>query len=194
MVHRAGGRRARGGSRKPARNLQLTQAGAGSQMNWVDFVIIGVILVSALVSLVRGFVREALSLAVWVAAFWVAVRYAAGFEGIFAEQVTTPSVRLGLAFFLLFLVVLVTGAIVNFVISKLVDKTGLSGTDRMLGMVFGASRGVAVVALLVLLAGLTPLPRDPWWQQSQLLPHFQVLALWLRDFLPPDIASSISFG
>lgn len=163
-------------------------------MNWVDVVIVGVILVSALVSLVRGFVREALSLAVWVAAFWIAIRYAASFEDMFAEHLSTPSLRLGLAFFLLFLAVLVVGGIVNYLISKLVDKTGLSGTDRVLGMAFGAGRGVAVVALLVLFAGLTPLPGDAWWQQSQLLPHFQVLALWLRDFLPPDIASSISFG
>lgn len=163
-------------------------------MNWVDLVIIGVILVSALVSLARGFVREALSLAAWVAAFWVAIRYAATWEGVFAEQVATPSLRLGLAFFVLFLAVLIAGAILNFLVGQLVDRTGLSGTDRVLGMVFGAGRGIAVVALLVLFAGLTPLPKDAWWRESQLLPHFQVLALWLRDFLPADIASSLNFG
>jgi len=163
-------------------------------MNWIDIIILGILLVSALISLVRGFVREALSLVVWVGAFWVAITYSPMLEAQFAEHINTPSLRLALSFFLLFLATLVAGGVVNFLIGQLVDRTGLSGTDRVLGMVFGAARGVAVVAALVLLAGLTPLPKDPWWQASTLLPHFQMLALWLRDFLPPDIAGNIAFG
>ncbi|RCX32171.1 CvpA family protein [Thioalbus denitrificans] len=163
-------------------------------MNWVDFVILGILLVSTLISLVRGFAREALSLLVWAAAFWVAITYSESLEALFVDHINTPSVRLALAFFALFLATLVAGGLVNFLIGQLVDKTGLSGTDRVLGMVFGAARGVAVVALLVLLAGLTPLPQDPWWQDSMLLPHFQMLAIWIREFLPPDIGGNIVFG
>lgn len=163
-------------------------------MNWVDFVILAVILVSTLISLVRGFVREAMSLVVWVAAFWVSITYADRLEPLFVEHISTPSLRLALAFFLLFLATLIVGGLVNYLIGKLVDKTGLSGTDRVLGMVFGAARGVAVVALLVLLGGLTALPQDPWWKESSLMPHFQMLAVWVRDFLPPDIAENIIFS
>ena len=74
-----------------------------------------------------------------------------------------------------------------------VDKTGLSGTDRVLGIVFGVVRGVVVVALLVLLAGLTTMPKDPWWGESALLGHFQVIALELRALLPPDMAAYFNF-
>jgi membrane protein required for colicin V production len=64
--------------------------------------------------------------------------------------------------------------------------SGLSGSDRLLGMVFGLVRGLALVTITVLLLGFTPLPRDPWWHQSQLLPTFQNYAQWLSARLPPE--------
>ena len=63
----------------------------------------------------------------------------------------------------------------------------------MLGVVFGVARGAVIVAILVLLAGLTPVPQDSWWQQSQLLGYFQDFALWMRDFLPPEFSKNISY-
>jgi membrane protein required for colicin V production len=163
-------------------------------MNWVDIAIVAVVLISTIVSLIRGFVREVLSLAVWIAAFWVAIRYAEALSVQFAAQVSTPSVRMGLAFAVLFLTTLLIGALINYLIFQLVDRTGLSGTDRFVGMFFGAARGVALVALLVLLAGMTPVTGDPWWHDSQLLPHFEKLALWLKGFLPAHLATSIDFA
>ena len=82
---------------------------------------------------------------------------------------------------------------VNFAAGKLIEKTGLSGTDRMLGVVFGALRGVVVVGILVLLAGFTAVPKDPWWDQSMLLKHFESMAVELRGFLPPTIAENINY-
>ncbi|MGB5427382.1 MAG: CvpA family protein, partial [Gammaproteobacteria bacterium] len=61
-------------------------------------------------------------------------------------------------------------------------------------IVFGVARGGVIVAILVLLAGLTPLPQDPWWQDSQFLGYFQELAMWLRSYLPNEIADSISYA
>ena len=72
-------------------------------------------------------------------------------------------------------------------------RSGLSATDRALGMVFGIARGIVIVAVMVMLAGLTTLPEDPWWRESLLLTHFQDVAIWLRGFLPPDIAEDIHF-
>ena len=89
--------------------------------------------------------------------------------------------------------VLVVAGIVVWLVGLLVDKTGLSGTDRMLGVVFGAARGVIIASMLVLLAGLTPMPRDPWWQSSVLMPHFQQVAEQLRSLLPPEIGEYVSF-
>jgi membrane protein required for colicin V production len=162
-------------------------------MIWIDYVILGVIGLSTIISLVRGFVREALSLVVWVFAFWVAwtfFRELAGHLGVFS----VPSVRLGVAFAILFIATLIVGALVNYLIGQLVDKTGLSGTDRLIGMLFGAARGALLIAVLVLLAGLTPFPEDPWWQESRLLGHFQELATWLKGLLPEDIGERFRFA
>lgn len=161
-------------------------------MIWVDYIILGVIGVSALISLVRGFVREAFSLAAWILAFWVAWTFFRDLS-LHLGWFTTPSVRLGLSFGILFIITLMLGGLVNYLIGQLVDKTGMGGTDRLLGMLFGAARGGVLVAILVILAGLTPLPNDAWWHESQLIGYFQELAIWLRSLLPPEISEKFNF-
>lgn len=161
-------------------------------MIWIDYVILGIIGLSAVISLIRGFVREALSLAVWVLAFWVAWTFFRDLA-LQLDWFTVPSVRLGAAFLILFIATLMLGALVNFLVGQLVDKTGLSGTDRMIGILFGAARGAILVAILVLLAGLTPFPNDPWWKESQLIGYFQELAVWLKQLLPADIGGKFKF-
>ena len=162
-------------------------------MTWVDYVIIGIVGLSALISLLRGLVRETVSLAVWILAFAFTWTYFRDLAAQLTPWVETPSLRLGIAFAILLLAVLLVGGIVGFVIGGLVDKTGLSGTDRLLGVLFGAARGAVLVAILVLLAGLTPFPQEPWWQDSSLILHFQRLAVWLMGLLPPDVAEHFRF-
>lgn len=162
-------------------------------MNWADIVILAIIAISALISLWRGFFKEALSLATWVAAIWVALAFSHEMSALLAEWIETPSARAAVAMAILFLLVLLLGGIVNYLIGQLVRKTGLEGTDRMLGTVFGAVRGALVVAVLVLVAGMTVVPQDSWWQASQLMPHFEQLAMWLAGFLPSDIAARIHY-
>ena len=164
------------------------------ELSWIDFTLIGVVALSAVISLLRGFIREAMALVGWVAAVWIALTFPEPVAALFAGQVSVPSVRTGLAFVLLFVGTLVVSAVVVYMIGLLVDKTGLSGTDRLLGAVFGAARGVIIAAILVMLAGLTPMPRDPWWQQSTLLPHFQRVAEQLQTLLPPEIAKYVNFA
>lgn len=162
-------------------------------MIWVDYFILGVIVVSGLLSLWRGFVKEALSLLTWIAAPVIAILFYEELAPWFERWVSVPSARLALAFGILLVLVLILGGVVNYLIGQLVSKTGLSGTDRALGIVFGIARGVMVVGVLVLLAGLTQLPQDPWWQESIFLGHFVDLALWMRSFLPADIAANIQY-
>lgn len=161
-------------------------------MIWIDFVILGIIGLSALISLIRGFVREAFSLAAWILAFWVAWNFFRD-VAVHLNWFTVPSVRLGASFLILFIATLMLGALINFLVGRLFDKTGLSGTDRLIGVLFGAARGVLLVAILVLLAGLTPFPNDPWWRESQLIVYFQELAAWLKALLPADMGEKFNF-
>jgi len=162
-------------------------------MNWADYIILTIIGFSALVSVMRGFVREAVALGGWILALWVAVSYMNELAGYLTGQISVPSLRAGTAFFVLFAAVLMAVALINAAVGMLVEKSGLSATDRTLGILFGAARGVVIVALLVLAAGLTQLPRDPWWRQSLLIPRVEPLARQIQALLPPDIGRRFRF-
>lgn len=141
-------------------------------MNWVDFTILGVIGLSALISLVRGFVKEALSLVIWFGAFFIASQYYSKLA-VYFTNIQDEMVRNGAAIGALFLATLVVGAVVNYTIGQLVQKTGLSGTDRILGVVFGLLRGVLIIAaILFFMDAFTNLSSADWWEQSQLIPEF----------------------
>lgn len=150
----------------------------------VDYVILGVIGISTIISFVRGFIREAISLATWVLAFWIAIKFAPQIANMLKHQIATPAFRAIVAFGTLFVGTIIVGAILNFLISTMVDKSGLSGTDRMLGMVFGITRGVLLVGILVLMANMTAVTRDNWYRSSTMIPQFTGLAHWLNGFLP----------
>ena len=134
-----------------------------------------------------------MDLAGWILAFWVALRFTDDLASTYLGQISVPSLRLALAFFILLVSVLLLAALVNFLVGKLLEGAGLSGTDRMLGIIFGVGRGAVIIAVLVLLAGLTALPEDPWWHESLLLPHFERLAVELRGLLPPDVAAYFQY-
>jgi membrane protein required for colicin V production len=163
-------------------------------MVWVDYLIIAIIVISSGISIVRGFIKEVLSLFSWILSFWVAMLFYSNLSTLFVAYIETPSIRYFTAFVILFVVTLLLAALVNHMISQLVEKTGLTGTDRSLGVVFGILRGLAIVTLLVLAAGTTPMPDDAWWQNSLLIEHFEKLAIWLRNWLPDDIASYINYN
>jgi len=153
-------------------------------MNWVDYVILGVVGLSVLVSIFRGLLREVLALATWAAAFWVAFAFSPRVTPMLPAQLTLPSARVAIAFVTVFLLVLLVGALVGYLVGKLIESTGLSATDRLLGSLFGAARGVLIVTIAVMLAGFTPFSDDPWWGESSLLPPFESMAMMLRRKLP----------
>lgn len=152
-------------------------------MNWADWAIFAIIGLSVLISLVRGFVREAMSLVVWAAAFIAASMFYLEGGSWFSELIPTPSLRYITAWVVIFAGVLIAGSMANFLLGQLVKTTGLGGTDRLLGMVFGALRGVVIVmALLILVPGVVPVTEDAWWHQSTLIPHFLRFENWTVDF------------
>jgi len=155
--------------------------------NWVDWLFIVIIAISAVMSLLRGFIREALSLLTWIAAgiiTWL-------FAGDLAEQLIHLDVelfklfhvRLITACILLFMFTLVVGALVNHLIYRLIALTDASSMDKFLGMVFGAARGAILVLFMVGLINITALTHASWWQQSVLQGEFAKVALWSQKFI-----------
>ncbi len=160
---------------------------AHSAMNWIDITILAVLGISVLISFIRGFIREALSLFIWAGAAYVSLKFGKGFSQVFVGHINTPAVRLAVGFVSLFVIVLIAGAILSYVLSLLVEKTGLSGSDRLLGMIFGLARGVLVVSVLILVAKLTNLPKDPVWKESMMLPKFTPVEMWLHNFMDKQV-------
>lgn len=162
-------------------------------MTWIDFVIIGVIFVSCFISFIRGFVREALSLTGWIVSFLIAWRLHGSFSTFLDSSISNLNLRLIVAFFILFTVSMIMFTLVNFFAGKIVQRTGLSGADRVIGVLFGFLRGIVLVSALVALAGLTRLPKAEIWHHSYLLIKFQAVAIWLTGFLPADVARNFVF-
>ena len=156
-------------------------------MTVVDVVVIFVIFLSALFSLIRGFVKEAISLATWIIAIWIAATFAAKLSAALPDNIESEAVRQAVGFGVLFVLSLMIGALVNMLVSQLVKKTGLSGADRIFGVAFGVLRGALIVLVFVVIAGMTPLPEAEWWQSSVLLQWFEDAAMVIQEYIPDDV-------
>lgn len=162
-------------------------------MNWLDYVFLGIIGISIVISLFRGLVKEVLSLLIWVGAFWAAYHFVDVGAGAIDNLIELPSARHLIAFVGIFLTALIVGGMINFIIGKLVTKSGLSGTDRFFGMFFGALRGLIVIVAFTFFIKATPLSEDPWWQESKLSPHFSNISEWVRIRMPEKFSNYFSF-
>lgn len=149
----------------------------------VDWAIVAIIAISALISLSRGFVKEALSLVTWIIAGAVAWMFGGSLSEYLAGYIETPSARVIAGCAIMFVATLIVGAMINYLIGELVRVTGLSGTDRFLGMAFGAARGVLLVVVAVGLLSLGPVQQDGWWKESQLVPKFLLVADWSKNLI-----------
>lgn len=158
-------------------------------MNWVDFAILAIVGLSAAFSLVRGFVREAIVFIGLIVGLWAAFNFMEVAGGWFERWIEDPSIRLALGFVVVLVAVLIASGILSGLLRLAVNVTGLTGTDRVLGGIFGAARGAIVVAALVLLADLTDLRSRTWWQESTTLPVFESVAGEIRRILPEELAA-----
>lgn len=162
-------------------------------MGVVDFIIVGVLAVSAAISFFRGFVREVLSLTAWVVSAWVAISYTPQLAQLLEPYIEMATLRIGVSFLMLFVSCLILAALLNKLAGQLVKHTGFSGTDRMLGVVFGVARGGVIIATVVWLAGMTPAPQEAWWTQSIFLAQFEQLAFAIKDTLPPEVGQHFAY-
>jgi membrane protein required for colicin V production len=152
-------------------------------MNGADLLILGVLVISMVLGLIRGFVREAIAVLAWLGGLWLAWRYAPLIEPFLGGAVGEPPVSTWTARALIVLAVLVTGWLVAGILSHLLRHSGLSLlVDRLLGATFGLLRGAVVVAVFVLLGQFVEMTEVAWWQQSKLLPYAAELAGWIQTF------------
>ncbi len=163
-------------------------------MTWFDYAVLAIIGISVLLSIIHGFVRELLALASWIIAFLVAQSFAAGIAPWLPAALSNQSLRLLAAFVAIFLVVLIAMTLLAIIISRLVKSVGLGGVDRLFGAVFGLLRGLVIVMVAVLLAGLTALPKQPAWQHATFSAPLEALANAIKVWLPYDLSKHINYG
>lgn len=155
-------------------------------MTWADYTILGIILVSAILGLVRGFLREVASLLIWMVGFWVAARYAPTVGDAF-KFVKTPEDRLIIGYVVILVGVLIVGTVTGMLIKKLVDSSGAVAGDRSLGTLFGAARGMVIVTVLILLGSMVLVPQPKWWRESKLIPYAAPLMAVARRMAPVTV-------
>jgi membrane protein required for colicin V production len=153
-----------------------------ADFNWIDILILVVIVLSFLFGLWRGLVKEVLSLVTWVAALLVARVYSDDFAPSLASTFDGETTRLVAAFALLFLATLVVGALVNHLMARLISFAGLALTDRVLGGLFGLARGGLIVMLGIFVAG-NFFSESLAWQESRLIPYGGEAVQWSRIFI-----------
>ena len=162
-------------------------------MTAFDYTVLLIVGVSILISVMRGLVREALALAGWVAAFWVAASYSVPLAPLLPEAVPNETLRLLAAFVALFLGSLLLASLLTIALAELVKKLGMGAVDRGLGALFGLARGVLIVLVMVLAAGLTPLPRQGFWRNAMLSSPFEAFVVVVKPWLPVELAKRISY-
>lgn len=158
-----------------------------------DYAVAGVIVLSLLFGLWRGVVSEILALLAWVAAFIASRTWATPAGNLVASGMAEPAWRQVAGFISVFVAVLILFALSRWLLSMLLQAVGLRPLDRVLGAVFGVARGVLVVWVIVLLAGLTALPQQAWWRQAVLAPPLETAVLAARPWLPQDLAKRIRY-
>lgn len=154
--------------------------------NEIDYGIMAIVGVSVVFGLLRGFVREAMSLMTWILAGILGTLYCDEVAAWFTS-ISIVGVRLLLAFILIVLTTLIVGGIVSHLISKLVKSTKFSITDRIVGTLFGLARGVVIIAIVVLMVNPSVVAKKEIWKSSKLVPQFEPASLWIKAQLPEEL-------
>jgi membrane protein required for colicin V production len=151
-------------------------------VSWVDWLIVVGCLGSAGFGVWRGFAQEALSVISWLAAIWLAWRFSWVIEPLLGDWAVAPELKVWAARALIFLLILITGGVITWFVRELLKHSGLNGTDRVLGSIFGLMRGVIIVGLAAIILEFTGLDGDPWWQEARLSSFSEQVAGGIRYY------------
>jgi len=161
-------------------------------MTAIDWIALAILIGSLVLGLMRGFVREALSLVAWIAAFFAARTWSPVVAN-YIPGLSQQGLRQVAAAVIIFVLALILAQMLVFLLGKVLKVAGLSGLDHLLGMLFGAGRAVVVLILLTLVAGLTALPRSKPWQDSLVGLPLATVAQEVIPWLPSELAALIRF-
>ncbi len=157
-------------------------------MSWLDWLLLGLLLLSIVVGMWRGLVYEVLSVGAWVAAFLVAQMLGWPVAQKLPLDSLSDPLRLAVGFVLVFIGVAFLGGLLAWLVKKLVTSVGLRPIDRVLGGVFGLLRGVLILLALSVVVGLTPMRSDALWRGSVVAQVLEGTVHELRPLLPEELA------
>jgi len=163
-------------------------------MTTFDWAVVCIVGLSTLFAFFRGVIRELVALIAWVLGVVCAIAFTPVVGGMLPDIFGHPAIRYVIAFTLILIAALLLGALVAWPLSKAVRAAGLGFVDRFLGSVFGLVRGIVLMLVFVFVAGLTPLPRTPWWQDAALVPPLVAGVYALRPHLPAEIARRLDYS
>lgn len=162
-------------------------------MTIFDYLVLFVLICSVVISMLRGLVKEILSLLGWIVAFVVANAYGEMLAQWLPDAIPGSTARLIVAFLALFIGVRILMGLLSMTLDAVIKAAGLTLADRGLGGLFGFARGVLIVLAAVLLCGMTAMPQQPFWQNALLSPLAETLAVTVMPFLPGELTHRIRF-
>ncbi len=161
---------------------------------WVDYAIIGIIGLSVVTGLFRGFIKELMALCVWCLAIWLAFHYSSSLDPWLMHYIQDKTTRTAVAFIGILIVTIIIGGLFNAFLSFILRRSGLSGTDRILGMGFGCLRGVFLVAFIMLIFKMTAIPYEDYVGKSRLYAKFNPIVDWISGYMPQVFAKASAFN
>jgi len=153
----------------------------------IDIIIAVAILISIITGLIRGFVKEAISIAALVIAIWAALYFGPSAGNLSENWFKSEDLQMWFGRVLVFVVILMLGALLSWAIAKLIRATALSGMDRFLGALFGVVRGILLVAVAIIGGQFAGFDNDEWWLESTVIPHLEVVADWFKVIAPEGL-------
>lgn len=162
-------------------------------MTYFDYAVIAIVGLSVVVSMMRGAVKEMLAILGWIAAFYVAKAYSPLLATFLPEGIPTEALKTLIAFVILLIAVLFLNGLITMAISGVISKVGLGWINRFLGILFGFAKGLLISCVLVLLAGLTSLPKEQMWTDAVLSEPLEMLVKSALPWLPESVSKHVKF-
>jgi membrane protein required for colicin V production len=162
-------------------------------MTIFDYVVLFILACSTIIGIMRGLVKEVLSLLAWILALVVANMYSGALAELLPQAIPGQATRLIVAFIALFIGVRLLMMLLTMAFDSIIKASGLTLADRGLGSLFGLARGIVIVLIVVMVCSVTAIPQQDFWKNAQLRPLAESTAHTIKPFLPDDIARYVKF-